>query len=132
MPRGPRISSLLVGALALAAAAAAHAASMGARGGGRCSDRTDRLIVELADPNLSQPSPELLARWSDRAGIELAWHRSASGGLLVLRTDGEREPGEMAAAAGALAADPAVLRAEPDLRVWPVMTPSDPRYAEQW
>jgi serine protease len=69
---------------------------------------------------------------SARAGLELAHFRFMSGNAHVLQLPRRMTTAEANAVAAALKKDPAVLYAEPDARMKPLLVPNDPRYAEQW
>jgi len=102
---------------------------------------TDRIIIKvnesmrpalLADGGAATRAHARLATLSAAAGHDLAWMRATAAGADVLRLPRALPLEHARAVAAALAALPGVEYAEPDLRVFPVLTPNDPRFAEQW
>jgi serine protease len=104
---------------------------------------TDRIIVAYRDPSFVRSAAatlqgahpavsERIRGLSARAGLELAHFRFMSGNAHVLQLPRRMTTAEANAVAAALKKDPAVLYAEPDARMKPLLVPNDPRYAEQW
>ena len=95
---------------------------------------TDQLIVAfrpstaLATQAFAQPN-QAAAMLSTTAGTALTYVRPLAGNSHVLRLSSSRPYSEVAALAQQLAARPEVLYAEPDARIFPDLTPSDPYYA---
>jgi serine protease len=103
--------------------------------------QTDRIIIKvsestrlalLADGGPATRARERVASLSAAAGRDVVWLRAMSGGADVLRLPRAVPIGEVEAMAAALARLPGVAYAEPDRRVFPALTPNDPRFAEQW
>ncbi|MBP7341338.1 MAG: S8 family serine peptidase [Smithellaceae bacterium] len=104
---------------------------------------TDRIIVAYRDPSFVRSAAtalqgahpavsERIRGLGARAGMELAHVRFMSGDGHVLKLPHRMTLAEAHDVAAALKKDPAVLYAEPDARMRSLLTPSDPRYAEQW
>ncbi len=95
---------------------------------------TDQLIVAfrpstaLATQAFAHPN-QAAAMLSTTAGTALTYVRPLAGNSHVLRLSSSRPYSEVAALAQQLAARPEVLYAEPDARIFPDLTPSDPYYA---
>ncbi len=103
--------------------------------------QTDRIIIKvseskrlavLADGGPATRARERVAALSAAAGRDVVWLRAMSGGADVLRLPHALPIGEVKAIAAALATLPGVAYAEPDRRVFPALTPNDPRFGEQW
>jgi subtilisin family serine protease len=102
---------------------------------------TDRIIIKvnasarlalLADGGPATRAHERVAILSAATGRDIAWLRAMSGGADVLRLPRALPIGEVEAMAAALARLPGVAYAEPDRRMFPALTPNDPRFGEQW
>jgi len=102
---------------------------------------TDRIIIKvnesmrlalLADGGPTTRAHERVATLSAAAGRDVAWLRAMSGGADVLHLPRTLPIGEVEAMAAALARLPGVAYAEPDRRMFPALTPNDPRFGEQW
>ncbi|MEI6179615.1 MAG: S8 family serine peptidase [Chloroflexales bacterium] len=95
---------------------------------------TDQLIVALrpstalATQAFAQPN-QVAETLSTTADTALTYVRPLVGNSHVLRLSSSRPYSEVAALAQQLAARPEVLYAEPDARIFPDLTPSDPYYA---
>jgi serine protease len=97
---------------------------------------TDQLIVKLRAgarnlPNAILP-PARMQALSAAAGASLAYRRAMSGGARVLTLPYRMTVVEAEAIAARLSEDPNVEYAEPDRRAFPLATPNDTRYSEQW
>ena len=106
-------------------------------------DYTDQLIVKYRDPSLARAAAannnnanvminERVNALSSRAGVALSHFRFMSGDGHVLKLPERMTLAEATAVARKLAADPSVEYAEPDVRMFPQLTPNDPQYANQW
>jgi serine protease len=97
---------------------------------------TDQLIVKLraGTRNLSNAvlPPARMQALSAAAGASLAYRRAMSGGAHVLTLPYRMTVIEAEAIAARLSEDPNVEYAEPDRRAFPLATPNDTRYSEQW
>ncbi len=69
---------------------------------------------------------------SDSTGMEIAFVRDMATGAKVLGLPTALPLGEVAAIARRIAANPDVEYAEPDIRMYPLLTPGDPRFVDQW
>ena len=97
------------------------------------AEQTDRLIVKFRSPLSSHTlNRDRLDGLSTRVGVELIDFRAMSGGAHVLKLPREMPLPDVIRIARRLQYDTAIEYAEPDRRVWPVLVPNDPRYAEQW
>jgi serine protease len=97
---------------------------------------TNRMIVKFKDTN---PGPDSADRngyrmqlLSARAGADLKYFRSMSGGAHVLQLPGRLSMEQVWAISRKLMTLPQVEYAEPDQILQPILTPNDPRYGEQW
>jgi serine protease len=106
-------------------------------------DYTDQLIVKYRNPALVRTAvsgnerPDALINervnmLSAAAGVQLTHFRFMSGDGHVLKLPQKMTLAEATAVARKLAADPSVEYAEPDARKFPLLTPNDPQYANQW
>jgi serine protease len=102
---------------------------------------TDRIIIKVSEPMRlalladGGPAPrthERVAALSDMVGRDIVWLRAMSGNADVLRLPRALPIGEVEAMAAALATLAGVIYAEPDRRMFPALTPNDPRFSEQW
>lgn len=100
------------------------------------TEYTDQLIVKLRSPTGGAQQPGMsgdhVRALSTAAGIPLADFRPMSGGAQVLKLPYRMTVAEATAIAQTLSTDPNVEYAEPDRIMRPLLTPNDPRYAEQW
>lgn len=103
--------------------------------------QTDRIIIKvspsmrlavLADGGATTRARERVATLSAAAGRDVVWLRGMSGGADVLRLPHALPIREVEAMAAALTRLPGVAYAEPDRRVFPALTPNDPRFGDQW
>src|SRR5262245_9637244 len=98
--------------------------------------QTDRLIVRLrdaADATAAQPMAAARVRaLSTTAQTTLTVKRRMSGGAHVMQLTHAMPLAEVQRIAARLMTDPTVLRAEPDVRKFPLLQPTDPQYALQW
>src|SRR6185369_8901920 len=94
-------------------------------------DSTDRLIVKLRDPGERDPDRRI-GELGGRAGERLSRSRAMSGGSHVVRLSRALSLAEARVLAQRLSLDPAVAFAEPDLRMYPMLTPNDAYYPYQW
>ena len=106
-------------------------------------DYTDQLIVRYRNPSLvrtaSANNNNSLVMINGRvnslsalAGVELTHFRFMSGDGHVLKLPHLMRMSDAAAIAIKLNASPDVLYAEPDARMFPLLTPNDPQYTNQW
>jgi serine protease len=106
-------------------------------------DYTDQLIVKYRNPsfvkgaisNINNSGPAINTRvnaLSATAGVTLTHFRFMSGDGHVLKLPQRMTLAEATAVAQKLAADPGVEYAEPDRRMYPMATPNDPQYTNQW
>ena len=107
-------------------------------------DETDRLIVKYKDARMSAKGASVAAEMSanrqavlSRSGQQFglsmkALHATATGANVIHLGKKMRVADVAALARDLQERDPNVLYAEPDLIQYPLMTPTDPRYAEQW
>lgn len=97
---------------------------------------TDRIIVKYktgsAASNLAVMSQAMVRTASDNAGANLRHLRRLSTGAQLMKFDRLQTRAELNAVLSRLQADPEVEYAEADLMMYPMATPSDPRYSEQW
>jgi serine protease len=106
-------------------------------------DYTDQLIVKYRNPSLVRAAVsnnnnvrvminERVDALSSLAGVALTHYRFMSGDGHVLKLPQRMTLAEATAVARKLAADPSVEYAEPDQRMFPMRTPNDPLYTNQW
>ena len=106
-------------------------------------DYTDQLIVKYRDPSLARVAAtnnnnaneminERVNALSSLASVALTHFRFMSGDGHVLKLPQMMTLAEANAVARKLAADPSVEYAEPDIRMFPLSTPNDPLYSNQW
>lgn len=102
------------------------------------ASRTNQIIVtyraaqDISDTNTAQRQSQV-ASLSQSAGVKLNYVRRMSGeNQHVLRLPSRMALEEVQQIVKRLKANPAVLNAEPDERVYPLLAPNDPRYGEQW
>jgi serine protease len=98
---------------------------------------TDQIILKYKAPAatggaISPASAMEMQRLSDAAGVPVTYVREMSGDALVLGLPSRIPLDDVQAIADRLSALPEVEYAEPDAIVQPTLTPSDPRYSEQW
>ena len=104
------------------------------------SPRLARIIVKFRDPRLAADaaadrplSDTRVSQLSARAGRPLAFGRTMSwAGVHLLHLLRKAPQDEVEAIAAAIAQDPDVEWAEPDILMFPHRVPSDPLYAQQW
>ncbi len=102
------------------------------------ASRTSQLIVtyrsgqDLGEGNAVQRASQLESL-SRAAGVQLSYdHRMSGERQHVMRLPGRMSLDEARQIADRLRASPAVLDAQPDEMVYPLLVPNDPRYADQW
>jgi len=98
-------------------------------------DYTDQLIVKYRDPSIARAAVLSSARvraLRETAGVALTHFRAMSGDGHVFKLPRRLTLSEAAAVARKLNADPSVEYAEPDQRMFPMLVPNDPLYANQW
>jgi serine protease len=105
-------------------------------------DYTDQLIVKYRNQSLVRTTAannsarfminERVDAMSSLAGVGLTHFRFMSGDGHVLKLPRRMTLAEATAVARKLTADPIVEYAEPDTRMFPMLTPNDPQYANQW
>lgn len=97
---------------------------------------TNQLIVKLRAGARSTPSavltPGRMQALSATAGASLAYRRAMSGGAHVLTLPYRMTLLEAQTIADRLSEDPNIEYAEPVRRAFPLATPNDTRYSEQW
>ena len=108
------------------------------------ADETDRIIVKYKDVRMaakggllaspmSASRQAILNRSGQQFGLSMRALHATATGANVVHIGKKMRVAEVAALARDLQErDPNVLYAEPDLIQYPLMTPTDPRYAEQW
>ena len=106
-------------------------------------DYTDQLIIKYRNPSLVRAATannsntslminERVNTLSSRAGIALTHFRFMSDNGHVVKLPQRMTLTEASAVARKIAADPNVEYAEPDVRMFPMLTPNDPQYTNQW
>jgi serine protease len=106
-------------------------------------DYTDQIIVKYRNPSLARMAAannnnarlminERVNALSSLSGVTLTHFRFMSGDGHVLKLPHLMKRSDAAAIARKLNASPDVLYAEPDVRMFPLLTPNDPLYANQW
>jgi serine protease len=106
-------------------------------------DYTDQIIVKYHNPsfvrnatlNINNAEHSIGMRvdaLSSRAGVTLNHSRFMSGNAHVLKLSHVMKMTEVKAIAQKLNNDPDVKHAEPDIRMYPLSTPNDPQYENQW
>lgn len=96
---------------------------------------TDQIIItwtRAGEAQLATESTSLMHRLSERAGLQVSYFRPMSGGAHVLKLPKALASADLSAVLKALAQDPSVAAVEPDTRVFPMFTPNDPQYINQW
>lgn len=104
---------------------------------------TDRLIVKYRNPSLLRQAAagngradtavnDQVNKLSAAAGLELKHFRFMSADAHVLQLPQRMTLAEAATVASNLKNDPGVEYAEPDRRLFPLLTPNDPQYINQW
>ena len=73
-----------------------------------------------------------MAELSTAAGVDLGFVREMSTGAQVLSLPQSIPLGDVEAIARRITAGPGVEYAEPDVRMYPLLTPNDPQFANQW
>ena len=106
--------------------------------------QTDRLIVKYKDarvtakrgaavPAVTAARMGLLSRSGQQFGLTMkALHSTGTGANVILLSKKMAEADVEALARDLQARDPNVEYAEPDRRMYPMMTPNDPYFADQW
>jgi serine protease len=106
-------------------------------------DYTDQLIVKYRNSsfvknavlNVKNAEPAINARvnaLSAKAGVTMRHYRFMSGDGHVLKLPNRMTLAEAELIAQRLNSDPNVEYAEPDARMYPLLAPNDPQYANQW
>jgi serine protease len=109
------------------------------------TDRTNRIIVKFKPVAAISPSgattgqpltlDALRARvstMSARLGMRIQYRRTLATGAEVVELDAWKSYDEASRIANELASDPTIEFAEPDRLMYPLFTPNDARYNEQW
>lgn len=102
----------------------------------RLAPETDQLIIKFrqpADPRLSRQPLESarIQTLSTLAGIPLTAHRTSEYGQVV-KLSRKASLSDVQEIARRISASPDVLYAEPDKRIFPLVTPNDPYFYKQW
>jgi subtilisin family serine protease len=98
-------------------------------------DYTDQLIIKHRDPSVARAavlSSKHVDSLSTSAGLRLKHFRAMSGDAHIVKLPHRMTLAEAEKIAKRLNADPAVEYAEPDRLMFPVLSPNDPLYANQW
>ena len=93
---------------------------------------TDQIIVHYKNPAQFQAQATQLATLSQATGVNLAYVRALADQSVVVRLPKAMTATELRPVLARLAGLPEVAVVEPDVRVFPQVTPNDPRYGEQW
>lgn len=99
---------------------------------------THRLIVKMAPSSAKAPSltatdgAQMALAMSAAAGRALSYSHQTGFGAAILKTTSRMTLSEAATVAAQIAAQPGVEYAEPDSRMFPLLTPNDTSYASQW
>lgn len=97
---------------------------------------SDRIIVKYrtnaAIAMDTNAAAAMLNRIGRANGISMRHLRNMGSGAQVWKLSKPLSPAEIKAVADEIARDPAVEYAEPDIRMYPMFTPNDSRYNEQW
>ena len=109
------------------------------------SDRSfDQFIVKYRDGSLERKDAAIINRGLSRAaqavvgtsrkagGLGVKHFRRMSLGADVIRSDRKLDRVDAETLMRQIAADPSVEYVEVDIRMYPVLTPNDTRYADQW
>ncbi len=128
------LGSLMAG-LVLCAASSPGIAQTGPAGPARISEPVDQLIVKYRkDPVAARLTENLAARSvGARFGVTVGYKRNGALGVHVMKLGNALSAVDATRFAADLkASDPNIEYVEPDLRMYPAMTPNDPQYGEQW
>ena len=135
----PVIAALLIAALGLPASGASpedQPIASAAKSSKAGRDSTHRIIVKfrerIAEASASVAGGRSMRELSDSAGVELTFVRDMATGAKVLGLAKALPLGDVEAIAKKIAREPGVEYAEPDIRMYPLLTPNDPQYANQW
>ena len=97
---------------------------------------TNRIIVKFQERAYAQSpgstASRSMAELSTAAGVDLGFVREMSTGAQVLSLPQSLPLGDVEAIARKIAAGAGVDYAEPDVRMYPLLTPNDPQFANQW
>lgn len=101
---------------------------------------TDRLIVKYKNnapqnflSSLSTSSMESVSNVvSNVVGGQVNYLRKISTGAHVIKLDSKVSDAELNTIIKKMMADPSIEMVEPDIRMYPMFTPNDARYNEQW
>jgi serine protease len=130
--RGARRSPLLAAAIATLLAVPASAAPPA----GKPSPPQDQFVVRFKDGSAehrnAQARQRALERVARASGVRIGEVRRLAVGASVIRTGRPLDEAQAKALIGHLRANPQVEYAEPDVRSYPAVTPTDPYYPNQW
>ena len=109
------------------------------------TDRTNRIIVKFKPVAAISPSGATIGQpltlnalrarvttMSARLGMRIQYRRTLATGAEVVELDAWKSYDEATRIANELASDPTIEYAEPDRLMYPLFTPNDARYDEQW
>ena len=94
-------------------------------------EATDQLIIKMRDPSISNIA-ERIRGVGASSSVLLTHLREMSGNSHVVKLGQKLKYLDVEAVARRLAANPNVLSAEPDKKVYALRLPNDPMYAQQW
>ena len=101
------------------------------------AEQTDQLIIKYRKGSAAAARADLQTMADahgkvNRAGAQMQWLRTRTGGSHVMKLDRRLKVADLAALARSIAANADVEYAEPDRLMQIQLTPNDTRYAEQW
>lgn len=135
-----RALALSVAALVMATAATPSFAGKAHLDGLRSDTAFDQFIVKYRDGSAERADSAAIDRGLARASQAVAGNRALgvkhfrrmSLGADVIRTDRKLDRVDAETLMRQIATDPTVQYVEVDVRMYPMLTPNDPRYPEQW
>ncbi|MEW6703565.1 MAG: S8 family peptidase [Pseudomonadota bacterium] len=136
-------ATMMLATTAWAGGSEASLSTQATRAAASAATSTDRMIVKYRDvqslPRSAAAAPLAADRMAslqaqgERYGVKMGHLRNNALGAHVLQLDRALSVQEAAALAAQLKAqDPAIEYAEPDRRLFPLMTPNDSQYSSQW
>lgn len=97
------------------------------------SSTTNRLIIKYRQSSETNRLPEGMANLLDTlSGASSSHVRETFSGAQVVQLDQEISVEDMQAITDQMEQQESIEYAEPDLMMYPLLTPNDPRYSEQW